>query len=264
MSARAHVVLSGRALEQARAAARAAGTAPPDLAVVVDVLRFTTTLVHAFAHGADAARAFVDPEEARRAREGYRPGSALLCGEIGGRRIPGFDLGNSPREYVDEFVRNRTLLCRTTNGTRALERTKEAKRQLAAAFVNAAAVVRRVSALAAEAGDREFVVWLVAAGESEAPCDEDTTCVVRLARGLAAAGFTIALEPGDEEHARRLEHADFADGEALAAFLSATPHGTLLVETDRAFARDLVDAAKLDAFDVVPEGRGGELSVAVR
>jgi 2-phosphosulfolactate phosphatase len=267
--ARARAILSGATLERVIAAAREANDPPPDAVVVVDVLRATTTLVHAFAHGADAARCFADPEQARAARAEYRKGATLLCGERRGQRIPGFDLGNSPREYVDEFVRNRTLLFTTTNGTKALVRTREALRQMAGAFVNQAAVVGRLCALAAAApdGGPPFTAWLVAAGKEDQPADEDTACVIELARGLAAApdgGWTVELEPGDEASVARLEHVRFADDAALAAFFAGTEHGRALLEIDHSFARDLADAARRDAFQVVPEGRGGVLSAAGR
>ncbi len=271
MPAQARAILSGATLERVLAAAREANDPPPDMVVIVDVLRATTTLVHAFAHGADAARCFLDPELARQAIPEYRKGTTLLCGERRGQRIPGFDLGNSPREYVDEFVRNRTLLFTTTNGTRALMRTKDAGRQLAGAFVNATAVVRRLVAgakVAAEANaNASFTVWLVAAGKEDQAADEDTACVIELARGLAAAedgAWTVALEPGDEASAGRFEHVRFADGMALRAFLGETEHGRALVAMERMFERDLDAAARLDAFAVVPEGRGGTLSAVGR
>ncbi len=263
MAARARAILSGATLERVLAAAHAANDPPPDAVVVVDVLRASTTLVHAFAHGAAGARCFLDPEAARLAVGEYRRGATLLCGERNGQRIPGFDLGNSPREYVDEFVRNRTMLFTTTNGTRALMRTKDAGRHLIGAFVNAAAVVRRLAALA-DGGAAPYVAWLVAAGKEEAPADEDTACVVELARGLAAAGWTVELEPGDEASVAKLEHVRFADDAALAEFFAGTEHGRALVGADRNFERDLADAARRDAFAVVPEGRGGLLSAAGR
>ncbi len=269
MPAQARAILSGATLERVLAAAREANDPPPDMVVIVDVLRATTTLVHAFAHGADAARCFLDPELARQAIPEYRKGTTLLCGERRGQRIPGFDLGNSPREYVDEFVRNRTLLFTTTNGTRALMRTRDAGRQLAGAFVNASAVVRRLVAgakMAAEA-NAAFTAWLVAAGKQEAAADEDTACVIELAHGLAAepaGAWTVALEPGDEASAARLEQVRFADDMALRAFLGETEHGRALVAMDRMFGRDLDAAARRDAFAVVPEGRGGTLSAVGR
>ncbi len=269
MPAQARAILSGATLERALEAARIAEDPPPDMVVVVDVLRATTTLVHAFAHGADAARCFLDPEKARLAAAEYRKGATLLCGERRGQRIPGFDLGNSPREYVDEFVRNRTLLFTTTNGTKALMRTKDAGRQLAGAFVNATAVVGRLEAGARTAAEANasFTAWLVAAGKEDAPSDEDTACVIEIARGLAAAEggtWEVTLEPGDEESAGRLEHVRFADDIALRAFLGETEHGRALVAMDRMFERDVDAAARRDAFAVVPEGRGGTLSAVGR
>lgn len=264
MPARARAILSGRALEAAKAARRAEGGPPPDVAVVIDVLRATTTLLHAFARGAAAARAVNDPEAAWRVARELPPGSTLLCGERGGARIPGFDLGNSPREYVTEFVFGRTLLMVTTNGTRALVRTKDARRQALAGFVNLAAVARRLRVLAVEADT--FEAWIVAAGKEDEPGDEDTACALALLDALAtgAPRFETSIEPGDEAAAERVRGVDFADDASLAAWLATTEHGRALVASDPAFARDLVDAARRDAFDLVPEGRGGTIDSLVR
>jgi len=269
VDARVRAILSGATLERVLVAAQDADDPPPDAVVVVDVLRATTTLVHAFAHGADAARCFTDPEAAWRAKAELPRGSAILCGERRGVRLPGFDLGNSPREYVDEFVRNRTLLFTTTNGSRALVRTRDARRQIVGAFVNASAVVRRLRVLARAAAEAAapFTIWLVAAGKDDAAADEDTACVMALGRGLQAVPdvrFAVELEPGDESSVAALMDVRFDDDDALAAFFAGTEHGRVLLATDRAFERDLVDAARRDAFDVVPEGRGGTLSVAGR
>src|SRR5262245_43814035 len=70
---------------------------PAASAVIVDVLRATTTLTVALQHGAARVVAAATPDEARRLSDRV-PGS-LLCGERDGRKIEGFDLGNSPFEY---------------------------------------------------------------------------------------------------------------------------------------------------------------------
>src|SRR5689334_1426420 len=70
------------------------------LAVVIDVLRATTTIVHALAAGAACVRPCAEVEEARALVGQMRIGRALLGGERGGVAPPGFDLGNSPREYT--------------------------------------------------------------------------------------------------------------------------------------------------------------------
>ncbi len=272
-------ILSGAGLERALEARRVAGAPPLDAVVVVDVLRASTSLVHAFAHGATAARAFAHADDAHRAGEALGSSRALLCGERGGVRLPGFDLGNSPREYVSDFVRGRTLLLCTTNGTKVLTRTREARRQLVAAFVNADAVVRRLRTLAqvpppegdgvAPPGPRPFEAWIVAAGKDEGASDEDTACTLALLDALAGGdpAFEAAVEPGDEaavETVRAAGATRFADDEALADFLAATEHGRALVDIDFTFARDIRDAARRDAFDIVPEGHGGTLDSVER
>src|SRR5262245_28555218 len=81
---------------------------PADLtgkvAVVIDVLRATTTIVHALANG---ARDVIPCLEITDALQHAGP-AILRGGERGGRQIPGFDLGNSPAEYSREAVGGKT------------------------------------------------------------------------------------------------------------------------------------------------------------
>src|ERR1700730_8781422 len=90
------------------------------VAVVIDVLRATTTIVHALAAGCLAVRPCAEVEEARALAGSMRAGRVLLGGERGGLPLPGFDLGNSPRDYTGKVCRGNTLVLTTTNGTRAL------------------------------------------------------------------------------------------------------------------------------------------------
>src|SRR5438132_1827020 len=87
------------------------------LAVVVDVLRASTTIIHALAAGCTDVRPCAETEEARALAGQMRAGRVLLGGERGGVTPPGFDLGNSPREYTPSVCRGCTLVHTTTNGT---------------------------------------------------------------------------------------------------------------------------------------------------
>ena len=91
-------------------------------ALVIDVLRASTTIVTALANGARALIPCLGPEEARERLQGFASGEALLGGERGARRLSGFALGNSPLEYTSEEVKGKTIFFTTTNGTRALLR----------------------------------------------------------------------------------------------------------------------------------------------
>ena len=103
--------------------------------VVFDVLRATSTLVAALANGARRVFPVLTVENARSLRRERLP-DALLGGERGGVRIEGFDLGNSPREYLAAAVAGRDVITTTTNGTVALAACAHARTVLAAGLVN--------------------------------------------------------------------------------------------------------------------------------
>ena len=92
------------------------------IAVVIDVLRATTSIVYAFAAGCREIRPCADLDEARRLADSLPAGKALLAGERGGMPPKGFDLGNSPREFTPKNCKDRTVVLTTTNGTRAIAR----------------------------------------------------------------------------------------------------------------------------------------------
>src|SRR5262249_8185995 len=111
--------------------------------VVIDVLRATTTIIHALASGAREVLPFLEIGEAQQKATEVGE-TAVLGGERGGKPIPGFDLGNSPAEYTPDKVRGKTVVFTTTNGTRAMLRCHAAQRVLVGAFVNFSAVCREV------------------------------------------------------------------------------------------------------------------------
>src|SRR4051812_40435833 len=107
------------------------------VAVVIDVLRATTVMVHALAAGCRAVVPCLEVDEAKQQAAGLRSnGKVVLGGERKGKPIPGFDLGNSPEDYTAKACKGATVVLTTTNGTRALLRAKDADRVLIGAFVN--------------------------------------------------------------------------------------------------------------------------------
>jgi len=113
--------------------------------VVFDVLRATSSMMMALAHGAAAVIPVADIAEALAIRQ--RHPNVLLAGERNGLRIRAapsggvdFDLGNSPREFTPERVHGRTIVMTTTNGTRALRACAGAKTTLVGTFFNLTAL----------------------------------------------------------------------------------------------------------------------------
>ena len=105
--------------------------------VVIDVLRATTTISYALDAGARDVIPCLEVDEARQVAATLPAGSCLLGGERGGKKIEGFDLGNSPAEYSAEVVGGKHVVFTTTNGTRSLVCCENADPVFLGSFVNA-------------------------------------------------------------------------------------------------------------------------------
>jgi len=147
------------------------------VAVVIDVLRATTSMVHALAAGSDAVIPCLEIDEARRVAADLRPVRGLLAGERKGAPIEGFDLGNSPSTFTPELCSGRTIVMTTSNGTRAIGASAAAERILIAAFVN-----RKATVDALKADGRP--IHLICAGTDGQVSLEDTLLAGALAQDL--------------------------------------------------------------------------------
>lgn len=134
------------------------------IAVAIDVLRASTTMITALDAGAECILPCKSIEQAR--REAAPLPNALLGGERHGQMIEGFDLANSPSDYRPETVAGRPIVFTTTNGTIAIEACLTAHRVLIGAFVNLSAVCRSLM-------DADRCVVLTCAGTDGVPTDED-------------------------------------------------------------------------------------------
>jgi 2-phosphosulfolactate phosphatase len=157
-------------------------------AVVIDVLRATTTMVYALAAGCACVRPCATVEEAVGLAASLDGENVLLGGERSGKPLPGFDLGNSPGEYTAARCRGATVVMTTTNGTRALLHAAGARRVLPAAFVNYGAACEQ---LRREGGP----VCVVCAGEGGLPALEDALLAGALVDFLAGQG-AVRLDDG--------------------------------------------------------------------
>ncbi len=221
------------------------------IAVVIDVLRASTTIVTALAEGAVAVQPLATVVAAREAA-GRLGDAALLCGERGGVRIEGFDLGNSPAEYSSARVAGRTVVITTTNGTAALAACAAAREVLVGGMVNRTAVAIAVRRLAAAAGVVD--VHLVCAGTDGAVAVEDVLAagaILDAATGDAAADAFDPPSRSARDAFRRLAAAH--PGEVPAALVrefAMAPGGANLVALG--MAGDLAVCARIDTVDVVP------------
>lgn len=114
------------------------------VAVVIDVLRASSTIITALHNGCKEVIPLIDIEEAINFSKNYERGAFLLGGERNALKIEGFDLSNSPYEYTRDVVEGRTLLITTTNGTKAIRKASEAKEVIIGGFLNVEAVTQYI------------------------------------------------------------------------------------------------------------------------
>lgn len=221
------------------------------IAVVIDVLRASTTMVTAVAEGAAAVWPVAALGEARRLAARLGP-AAVLGGERGGERISGFDLGNSPLEYTSNRVAGRDVVITTTNGTAAIAACTGAAETLVGAIVNRRAVALAVRKLATPG--RFTDVHLVCAGTDGAVSAEDVL------------GAGAILEAALASSPAREHSLDQAAAAALAAFRQVAAHDDPVAALVAAFRRspgggnllalgmdaDLDTCGRIDTQSVVP------------
>lgn len=102
------------------------------IAVVVDIFRATSCMVTGLSNEVSAIYPVATVEECL----SLGTKGMLMAGERGGIKIPEFDLGNSPFEYLDPKVSGRNVAVSTTNGTLAISKSEEADEVLVGAFLN--------------------------------------------------------------------------------------------------------------------------------
>lgn len=220
--------------------------------VVIDVLRATTVIAHALAAGASEVIPCLEVADALRAAAGLPQGQAVLGGERDGLRIDGFDLGNSPDEYCRESVGGKTVVFTTTNGTKAMQHCRQARRVLLGSFVNASEVARAVQS--------ESKLRILCAGTRGEITREDVLFAGFVADHLlgqmeADAGTYEVndqlLIARDEWQAfvNHVAGGDMSDG--LAAALRSTQGGRNLKQIG--LDRDIDTAAQFDHLRLVPQ-----------
>ena len=218
--------------------------------VVVDILRASTTICTALANGAKEVIPFGDVESARSAKDTDEWRDALLCGEREARKLPGFDLGNSPAEYTPDIVGRRSLIFASTNGSVALSTAPPNATVLVGGLANATAAAEKIAEL-------------------------NQTTVIACSGKLGGFALEDAVGAGAilSKLWERVEGLELVDDGAMAAQsiwdrFKADPsvarwqcrHGVYLIEMG--FGSDLSLCGAVDSHSVVPIMRDGRLVAA--
>jgi len=221
----------------------------PDAAVVIDVLRATTTIAWSLENGAEAIEAFAELEPLDAAAAAWPQDLRLRAGERGGKRVDGYDLGNSPLAVTRELVGGKRIFMSTTNGTRSLAVVKPVPLLVTACLPNRSAVARRLL----DRGCQQ--VWIVGSGwEGDYSLEDSLAAGAVAAAAMAAVPMDVAPHGGvacgnDEMWAAlALWHQWANDTEGC---LRAASHGQRLMGIGNHDA-DFACCAAVDTLEIVP------------
>jgi len=210
--------------------------------VVVDVLRATSCMVTAFAHGVVSITplANLDVCKAMKTR-GY-----VTSGERDGKKVEGFDKGNSPFEYMGDQVKGMRIAFTTTNGTQAIDKSRKAKEVIVGSFLNLSAVARHLLL-----SDHNILV--VCAGWKGKVNLEDT-----LFAGALVEKLKDYIEPDCDAPLAAQSLYNMAKDD-MVKFLSASSHVRRLQRLG--IQKDIAFCLTPDQFQVLPVLRDGVLRV---
>jgi 2-phosphosulfolactate phosphatase len=219
------------------------------LVVIIDVLRASSTIVTALANGCRCFIPVLSPNKARKKAEQFEKERVLLGGEREGIKIEGFDLGNSPREYKREAVKDKTIIFSTTNGVKTLEMVEGAHRIIIGSFLNLQAVCNYCTNYK---GD----ILLICAGKEGRFSLEDTACAGMLIDSLKNA-LSDTCQESDANLTARLLYKKFNNN--ILEILRKSQHGRYLESIG--LDEDLKFCSQLDFFCIVPVFKDGIISI---
>jgi len=219
------------------------------LVVVIDVLRASSTIVTALANGCRGFIPILSPEQAEEKAQQFEKERVLLGGEREGVKIEGFDLGNSPREYKREVVKDKTIIFSTTNGVKTLEMVKGASRIIIGSFLNLQAVCNYCT-------DYQGDILIICSGGEGKYSLEDAACAGMLIDSLKNA-FSDTYEESDANLTALLLYEKF--GNNILKILGKSQHGRYLESIG--LGEDLKFCSQLDFFHIVPIFRDGIISI---
>lgn len=193
------------------------------IAVIIDVFRAFSVACYAFDQGAARILPVAGIAEAK--QRALSEKNSILIGERHGKKLPGFDLGNSPTELLDADVRGKTLIHTTHSGTQGLTRAFSADQILTGALVNAKATADYIKS------QNPDTVTLVRMGlEAVEDSDEDTICAEYLESLLLDRPF---------------------DAGTIKPFLAASPYSQRFFDPDKPWnpESDFEYCLDIDRFD---------------
>jgi 2-phosphosulfolactate phosphatase len=209
-------------------------------AVIIDVLRACTTMTTALYNGAREVIPTASVEAAAKITSSLVGQAQVRGGERGGKMIEGFSFGNSPFEYSEDRVKDKSIIYSTTNGSPLVVKARFAKHTVVCSFVNIGAVAAFLKKNATD-------IELVCAGNGGRFAIEDAVCAGLLVNLLGDnADYEISLCDASLAASALYK----AHSRNLLRMLRQSEGGKILDALG--FAEDITYCAGIDTLPVVP------------
>ena len=167
------------------------------IVVVVDIFRATSCIVTGLAYGVNA----IYPVETVEECKAFKKKGMVIAGERGGEKVKGFDVGNSPYEYMNDEFQGKDIAVTTTNGTQAILKSIGADQILIGAFLN-------LRAMADQILDMEKNVVIHCAGWKGMVNIEDTLFAGALINEIKSTHHALGDSAFIAENLYQLHHID--------------------------------------------------------
>ena len=149
------------------------------IVVVIDVLRATSTINTLLFLGADHVKPVGSLEECKVLKDD----DYIIMAERMGKKVEGFDYGNSPTKFKEENIKGRKVAIATSNGSKAIIKSEGSKRTILCSFLNIESVINLIKKY-------ESDVLILCSGWLGKTNLEDTLC----AGGIVAGLYNFEIE----------------------------------------------------------------------
>lgn len=212
--------------------------------IMIDVLRASTTVCAALFNGAKEIVACETTDKAINYYNNIKNKKVyLLAGEKDAVPPQGFQLGNSPYEFIPKIIKNKNIILATSNGTKIFERASEAVVKVVGAFVNVNSIVEYITSKI-NLGIERVVTFC--AGSNGHICVEDLLCA-----GLFIDNISANLKQSEfSDSAKIARDFYYFNSDNIQNVIAACEHANTLRK--KGFIKDVILASTLNKFDIVP------------
>ncbi len=209
--------------------------------VVIDILRATSSITTAIAHGVNIIRPVETLGECRELKLNGFVGAA----ERNGKKVGGFDMGNSPLSYMNPDLEDTNIAITTTNGTITLKKSKGALQVILGSFLNYSAILTYLERLPCD-------VLLHCAGWKGKINLEDT-----LFAGAVVLGLKQMFEYDSDVPAMAAKLYKSAKDNLKSAIEDSSHYSRLM---ELGLEEDINFCLKFDEYKVIPVMKGDNIS----